>query len=88
MKILLIYFLIISILTFSLMYIDKHRAIKGEWRISESTLINLSILGGGLGSYMGMYLFKHKTKHPKFTIGIPLTILFNVITYFFILNLM
>lgn len=86
MKILLVYFIIMSALTFLLMYIDKHRAIKGEWRIPESTFMNLSILGGGIGSYIGMYTFRHKTKHPKFTIGIPFTILFNIITYFFIVN--
>lgn len=84
MKILIIYFLVMCIITFSLMYIDKHKAIKGEWRISEATLINLSILGGGIGAYLGMYTFRHKTKHPKFTIGIPIAIIFNLISIYFI----
>lgn len=84
MRIVIIYFLVMCIITFSLMYIDKHKSIKGEWRIPEATLINLSILGGGIGAYLGMYTFRHKTKHPKFIIGVPITIIFNLISIYFI----
>lgn len=86
MKFLTLYFIIMSIITFLLMYIDKNRAIKGQWRIPEATLINLSILGGGIGTYMGMYIFKHKTRHPKFTIFIPITIILNLFLYYILLK--
>lgn len=71
-KIFLIYLIIINILAFILMYLDKKRAIKKEWRISEGTLILTSILGGSIGSLIGMYTFRHKTKHLKFKLGIPI----------------
>lgn len=86
MKFLTLYFIIMSIITFLLMYIDKNRAIKGQWRIPEATLINLSILGGGIGTYMGMYIFRHKTRHPKFTIFIPRTIILNLFLYYILLK--
>lgn len=86
MKFLTLYFIIMSIITFLLMYIDKNRAIKGQWRIPEVTLINLSILGGGIGTYMGMYIFRHKTRHPKFTIFIPITIILNLFLYYILLK--
>ncbi|SCI91718.1 Protein of uncharacterised function (DUF1294) [uncultured Clostridium sp.] len=86
MKFLTLYFIIMSIITFLLMYIDKNRAIKGQWRIPEATLINLSILGGGIGTYMGIYIFKHKTRHPKFTIFIPITIILNLFLYYILLK--
>ncbi|MBC8630384.1 DUF1294 domain-containing protein [Paeniclostridium hominis] len=86
MKFLTLYFIIMSIITFLLMYIDKNRAIKGQWRIPEATLINLSILGGGIGTYMGMYIFRHKTRHPKFTIFIPITIILNLFLYYILLK--
>ncbi|MBO3445524.1 DUF1294 domain-containing protein [Clostridium sp. CCUG 7971] len=73
-----IYFIIINIIGFYFMYIDKRKAIKNEWRISESTLISIAIIGGSLGSLLGMYTFRHKTKHPKFTIGIPFIILLQI----------
>lgn len=71
-KFFLIYLILINILAFILMYLDKKRAIKKEWRISEGTLILTSILGGSIGSLIGMYTFRHKTKHLKFKLGIPI----------------
>ena len=76
---LIIYFVIINIVGFAIMGIDKRKAIKKDFRISESTFIKLSILGGALGNYLGMYLFRHKTLHKKFYIGIPLIMIFNII---------
>ncbi|MRZ79781.1 DUF1294 domain-containing protein [Paeniclostridium sordellii] len=87
MSYLFIYFLIMSSITFFLMYIDKHRAIKKEWRIPEINLMVLSFLGGSFGTYLGMYLFRHKTKHLKFTLGVPIAIFFNLIIYFYLINL-
>ena len=57
------------------MYADKRRSIMKEWRISENTLIVYSILGGSIGSLIGIYLFRHKTKHLKFTLGVPAILL-------------
>lgn len=71
MKYLLIYLLIINALGFILMLIDKHKARKNKWRIPEATLMAVAALGGSVGSLLGMYLVRHKTKHLKFTLGIP-----------------
>lgn len=54
------------------MLIDKRKAKKNRWRIRESTLLLVAALGGSIGSLTGMYLFRHKTLHLKFTLGIPL----------------
>ena len=75
MTILILYFLSINLISFLMMYIDKRRAIRKDWRISEAALIGVSIIGGSIGGYLGMKIFRHKTKHAKFFIGIP-TILF------------
>lgn len=61
------------------MYVDKRRAIKRKWRISEHTLILNSILGGSIGALIGMYAFRHKTKHLKFKLGIPIILTFQLI---------
>jgi uncharacterized membrane protein YsdA (DUF1294 family) len=60
------------------MLIDKQRAIHKEWRISEKTLILLSVLGGSIGMLVGMSAFRHKTKHKKFTIGVPFILLMQI----------
>lgn len=71
MKYLFIYLLSINALGFLLMLIDKQKARKKKWRIPEATLMGVAALGGSIGSLMGMYTFRHKTLHKKFTIGIP-----------------
>lgn len=75
----LIYLIIINILSVTLMYIDKKRAIKRKWRISEDTLILTSLLGGSIGALIGMYTFRHKTKHIKFKLGIPTILICQLI---------
>jgi len=60
------------------MLVDKKRAIKNQWRISEKTLIGISIIGGSIGMLAGMSTFRHKTKHKKFTIGIPVILVIQV----------
>ena len=72
MKLLLYYLLIINALSFLLMLVDKWKAKKNRWRIRESTLLIVAALGGSVGSLLGMYIFRHKTLHLKFTLGIPL----------------
>ena len=85
MRALIIYLIAINILTFLIFGIDKRKARKGKWRIPEATLIGLAIAGGSIGALLGMYLFRHKTQHKKFTLGIPAIILVQaVIVYFFL----
>ena len=72
MKLLYSYLLIINAAGFLLMLVDKWKAKKNRWRIRESTLLIVAALGGSVGSLAGMYLFRHKTQHLKFTLGIPL----------------
>lgn len=71
MKYLLIYLLLINAAGLVLMLADKIRARNGAWRISELTLMLTAALGGSVGVHIGMYLFRHKTRHPKFTLGVP-----------------
>ena len=67
-----IYLFIINAAAFLFMLADKIKARRGSWRISEKTLLWLAVLGGSLGATLGMNLFRHKTQHPKFSIGLPL----------------
>lgn len=67
----LIYILIMNIIGFLIMGIDKAKAKKNAWRIPEKAFFIVSLLGGGLGSWFGMYTFRHKTRHWYFVIGIP-----------------
>ncbi len=70
--ILVLYYLIINIIGFAVMGIDKRKAIKGAYRIPESTLFCVALLGGALGTTLGMRRFRHKTKHWYFVVGMPL----------------
>ena len=78
-ELLLLYFLIINAAGFLLMLADKHKAKKKCWRIPESTLMLVAALGGSVGSLIGMYTVRHKTKHPKFTVGIPLILALQIV---------
>lgn len=71
MRYLLIYLMIINIIAFAAMGIDKLKAAKGRWRISEKALFLLAAAGGSIGSIAGMFAFRHKTKHLSFRIGLP-----------------
>lgn len=70
-QMILIYLLIINALSLLLMLADKRKAQKNLWRIPEKTLLLSAAMGGSIGALAGMYLFRHKTKHLKFTLGIP-----------------
>jgi len=67
-----VFLILMNILGFATMGIDKRRAIKNKWRIREHTLLLIAFLGGGIGSFLGMRIFHHKTKHKKFIILVPL----------------
>ncbi|MBR4109219.1 MAG: DUF1294 domain-containing protein [Oscillospiraceae bacterium] len=82
----LIYLLIINALSFLLMLIDKQKAKKDRWRIPEKTLIAFALLGGSLGAIAGMKLFRHKTKHPKFSVGLPVILAVQVVLAVVILS--
>lgn len=78
MKLLAIYLLLINALSFLLMLSDKLKAKKRAWRIPEATLLGIAAIGGSLGALAGMYLLRHKTRHPKFTISIPLFLALHI----------
>lgn len=69
---LLAFIVVESIILFVLMGMDKSRAKRKEWRISEKTLFTMAIFGGACGGVLGMYLYRHKTKHNSFAFGFPL----------------
>ena len=77
-RIVLLYLIIINAAAFLLMLADKLKAKRGAWRIPENTLIVAAALGGSIGALMGMYLFRHKTKHIKFTLGIPVILVAQI----------
>ena len=78
-KILLVYLVIINAAGFILMLTDKIKAKKNLWRIPEATLFLVAAVGGSIGSIAGMYTFRHKTKHIKFTLGMPLILAVQII---------
>lgn len=78
-KLILLYFLIINAAAFLLMLVDKIKARKNLWRIPEATLMGVAALGGSIGALLGMYTFRHKTQHPKFTLGVPLILAVQVV---------
>ena len=84
-KVIILYFVVINILGLGAMFLDKRRAIKKRWRISEKTLFLFAILGGGIGCFAGMYIFRHKTQHLKFVIGMPVIIFLEMIIVFTIM---
>ena len=79
MNIILGYLLAVNIATFFLYGIDKYKAKKGRWRISEITLLLMAVIGGSIGAWAGMRLWHHKTMHKKFKYGIPVIIILQVV---------
>lgn len=86
MKFIFIYIAFTNILLFTLMSVDKQKAKLKQWRISEKTLFVLALIGGSVGGILGMYTFRHKTKHLKFTLGFPAIVLFQIITVYLFFN--
>lgn len=84
LKLLLIYITLVSVITFIVFGIDKLKAKKSWWRIPESTLMVLAVIGGSIGALLGMYVFHHKTLHKKFTIGIPMILILQIAVVAFI----
>ena len=78
MNIILGYLLAVNITSFLLYGIDKYKAKKGRWRISEATLLLMAVIGGSIGAWGGMRIWHHKTMHKKFKYGIPIIIIMQV----------
>lgn len=83
-KAIVIYLIVMNILGILLMGIDKAKAKIHAWRIPEKTLFLCSILGGSLGTWAGMYIFRHKTKHWYFVIGMPLIFILHIIAVLYL----
>lgn len=79
-----IYFILINVGSFICYYIDKKRAIRNEFRISESALFIISFLGGAFGSLLGIKIFKHKTKKKKFIFGMPFIFILNIVGFLYL----
>lgn len=78
MNILTTYYLIINIIAFTAMAIDKFKAQRHMWRIPEATLLGLAAIGGAFGAYLAMVVCRHKTRHKKFTITLPILCLIHI----------
>ena len=78
MKYVLLYLFLVNAAGFLFMLADKHRARKKQWRIPEATLMGIAAMGGSIGALLGMYAFRHKTRHPKFYIGIPVLLVMQL----------
>ena len=88
-QILLVYLLLINAAGFLLMLVDKIKAKRNLWRIPEATLMGVAAMGGSIGAIAGMNLFRHKTKHPKFYIGLPVILALQIVlVYLLALKLM
>ncbi len=77
--IVVIYFVLVNLIAFIMYGVDKKKAIKHKWRIPEHDLILVAVLGGSIGAILGMKAFRHKTKHPKFFIGVPAILIVQLI---------
>lgn len=83
--ILFIYLLLINAAAFLMMGIDKYKARKNRWRIPEKTLFLSAILGGSIGAILGMQIFRHKTKHASFVVGMPCILILQIVLSLLIL---
>ena len=85
-KLILIYLLTVNAVAFLLMLVDKQKARRKLWRIPESTLLLSAAIGGSIGALAGMYTFRHKTKHLKFTLGVPAILITQIVVIFLVLR--
>ena len=78
---LILYLVIINVITFVIFGVDKYKAIRQEWRIRESTLLGLALIGGSIGGWLAMYIFHHKTKKVKFFMGLPVILVIQTVVF-------
>jgi uncharacterized membrane protein YsdA (DUF1294 family) len=79
-----IFLLVINLFGFLTVGLDKAKAKRDRWRIPEKHFFIVSVLGGAVGVYLGMKLFRHKTKHKKFVYGIPILIVLNLVSIYYL----
>lgn len=72
------YIVVINLVSFMMFGIDKYKARRGQWRISEATLLAVAAIGGSIGAWMGMKVWHHKTLHSKFRYGVPIILLVHI----------
>ena len=82
---LIYYFLTINVLTFIVYGVDKWKAQRGRWRVSETVLLGLAALGGSVGAWLAMQLFRHKTQKKKFRYGVPILFALQLAALYFFL---
>ncbi|MBR4119070.1 MAG: DUF1294 domain-containing protein [Bacteroidales bacterium] len=81
-----IYLVAINLYAYILYAIDKYKSKKSKWRIPEKTLITIALLGGSIGALLAMKKFRHKTKHKKFTIGVPLILIAQIVMFYMLIR--
>ncbi len=86
MKLFLLYLLIINAIGFAVMLADKYKAKNNLWRIPEKVLMGIAAIGGSVGVWIGMQTARHKTRHPKFTIGVPVILALQIAAAYIILG--
>ena len=84
-EMIILYVLIINLIGFLIMGLDKFKAKKGFWRTPEKTIFTITLLGGGIGTVTGMYLFRHKTKKPRFYIGFPVILILQSVLLIYLI---
>ena len=85
-QLILIYLIAINVVTFFAYCIDKWKAKRSKWRISEATLLGMAVIGGSIGAWLGMRVWHHKTMHKKFQFGIPLIIVVQIALVIWIIS--
>ena len=85
-NIILVYLVTINVATFFTYGLDKWKAKRAKWRIRETALLTLAVLGGSIGAWLGMKVWHHKTMHKKFKYGIPLILLVQIATVVLLLS--
>lgn len=87
MEYLIPYLILINAAGLALMLADKRRAVKNRWRVPEATLMTVAAAGGSFGVLLGMYAVRHKTRKPKFSVGVPLLLMLHTAIALWILSL-
>ena len=85
-KYFILYLIIINIIAFLAMYIDKRKAKYGKWRVQEQSLFILALIGGSIGAIIGMNIFRHKTKKLRFSVGFPIILILQIVLIISIWN--
>lgn len=86
LKYIIIYIIVINLISFFAMFLDKRKAKYGRWRIPEQTLLILALIGGSIGGIIGMYTFRHKTQKLRFSVGFPVIFILQIILIFLVWN--